>query len=59
MSLKIAATPNSPLKVQLARLAHVYLRHPDTEQFKKFAADFGLVEAHRDGDMCYREGQVT
>jgi hypothetical protein len=56
MSLKIVTTPNSPLKVQLTRVSHVYLRHPDTEQFKKFAADFGLVEAHREGDVVYFRG---
>lgn len=56
MSTKINPSPNSPLKVQLARLSHVYLRHPDPERFLTFANDFGFVETHRDGDAVYLRG---
>lgn len=56
MSTKITSTPNSPLKVQLARLSHVYLCHPDPERFLIFANDFGLTETHRDGDAVYLRG---
>jgi hypothetical protein len=56
MSTKIVPTPNSPIKVQLARLSHVYLQHPNPEQFKAFAADFGFVETHKDENAVYFRG---
>jgi hypothetical protein len=56
MSTRISPSLNSPLKVQLARLSHVYLRHSDPERFLIFANDFGFVETHREGDAIYLRG---
>lgn len=51
----LLAIKNSPEKVQLARLAHVYQNHPDLKLWEQFAADFGFVEAARvDGTIYYR-----
>jgi hypothetical protein len=47
---------NSPSKVQLVRLSHVYFEHHDLSKFAKFALDFGLVEAHRSGSTIYFRG---
>ena len=47
---------NDPSKVQLVRLSHVYFEHGDLKEFTKFAADFGFVEAKRDGDTIYFRG---
>jgi hypothetical protein len=47
---------NSPEKIQLARVSHVYLAHPDLDKFHEFAGDFGLVEAGRREDVIYYRG---
>jgi hypothetical protein len=46
---------NSPDKVQLTSLGHVYFEHPDLEQFDSFAIDFGfVVERREEGRVFYR-----
>ena len=47
---------NDSSKVQLERLSHVYFEHADLKKFEKFAADFGFIEAARDGDTVYYRG---
>jgi hypothetical protein len=47
---------NSPEKVQLSRIAHVYQKHPDVRKWEPFARDFGFVEAARQGDTIYYRG---
>jgi hypothetical protein len=47
---------NNPFKVQLSRIAHVYYQHSDLSTFRKFAKDFGLVEAKDDGNTIYFRG---
>ncbi|KAL2861193.1 Glyoxalase/Bleomycin resistance protein/Dihydroxybiphenyl dioxygenase [Aspergillus lucknowensis] len=39
---------NSPAKIQLNRISHVYHSHPDLDSFDAFARDFGFVEDSRD-----------
>ena len=52
---KLPSISNSPSKIQLERIAHVYYEHPDLDAFHQFALDFGLVEAFRDNDhILYR-----
>ncbi|KAK6580070.1 hypothetical protein PZA11_007092 [Diplocarpon coronariae] len=53
---RIQPTPNSPSKIQIARVSHVYLRHPDPDKFLAFGQDFGLVEEARHGDAVYLRG---
>lgn len=55
-TLRIPTIHNSPEKVQLARVSHVYLQHPDLKKFEVFAADFGFVETGRDGQTIYYRG---
>jgi hypothetical protein len=55
-TLRIPPIANSPDKVQLSRVSHVYLGHPELSQFENFAADFGLVEAARDTDTIFYRG---
>ena len=55
-NLRSPEIKNSPEKVLLSRISHVYLEHPDLEKFKAFAADFGFVEAGRDGETVYYRG---
>jgi hypothetical protein len=55
-SFRIPPIANSPNKIQLSRISHVYLSHPDLSQFENFAADFGLVEAERDADTIFYRG---
>jgi hypothetical protein len=43
-ALIIPPIANSPEKVQLARVSHVYLSHPNLNKFHEFARDFGMVE---------------
>ncbi|KAI9877491.1 MAG: hypothetical protein M1823_007098, partial [Watsoniomyces obsoletus] len=43
--MRISPISNSPSKIQLDRLAHVYFEHPDLDKFSKFAKDFGFAEA--------------
>jgi hypothetical protein len=47
---------NNPSKIQLQRLSHVYLAHPDLEEFHRFALDFGFQVARRDADAIYYRG---
>ncbi|KAH8802420.1 glyoxalase family protein [Xylogone sp. PMI_703] len=46
---------NSPKKVQLKRITHIYQKHPDLAKWEQFAKDFGFVEASRhEGSIYYR-----
>jgi hypothetical protein len=56
MATRIRASPNSPEKIQLERISHVYVRHVDPEKFLAFAADFGFIEECRDGEAVYLRG---
>ncbi|PVH68976.1 Glyoxalase/Bleomycin resistance protein/Dihydroxybiphenyl dioxygenase [Cadophora sp. DSE1049] len=56
VATKVKPTPNSPEKIQLERLSHVYIRHVNVQLFLKFAADFGFVEEFRDGEEIYLRG---
>jgi hypothetical protein len=56
MATRIKPSPNSPKKIQLERISHVYLRHIDPEQFVRFAADFGFIEEYREGEAVYLRG---
>ncbi|EOD52685.1 putative trihydroxytoluene oxygenase protein [Neofusicoccum parvum UCRNP2] len=47
---------NNPSKVQLCRLSHVYIEHPNLAKFEKFAKDFGFVEVKRTADRIYFRG---
>jgi hypothetical protein len=53
---RIPPIANSPNKIQLSRISHVYLSHPDLSQFESFAADFGFAEAGRDADTIFYRG---
>jgi hypothetical protein len=55
-ALIIPPIANSPEKVQLARVSHVYLSHPNLNKFYEFARDFGMVEAGRVEDIIYYRG---
>ncbi|PLB36084.1 2,4,5-trihydroxytoluene oxygenase [Aspergillus candidus] len=52
----ITVVENSPTKVQLSRITHVYFEHADLEAFTGFAEDFGFVEAARKGKTIYYRG---
>lgn len=52
----IPVVENTPDKVQLSRIAHLYVEHADLESFTKFAKDFGFVEAARKGQTIYYRG---
>lgn len=54
--MPIPDVKNGASKVQLSRISHVYYQHPDLEKFRKFAHDFGLVEAGQEGDTIYFKG---
>jgi hypothetical protein len=56
MATRIKPTPNSPEKIQIQRISHVFLRHPNPEKFLTFAKDFGFVEEARDGEKIYLRG---
>ncbi|KAH7024518.1 Glyoxalase/Bleomycin resistance protein/Dihydroxybiphenyl dioxygenase [Microdochium trichocladiopsis] len=58
VEMRIPDITNDASKVQLLRPSHVYVEHPNLDQFAKFAADFGLVEASRSrtGDTIYFRG---
>jgi hypothetical protein len=56
MATRIKPTPNSPAKIQLERISHVFVRHPDREKFLEFATDFGFVEQFRDEEAVYLRG---
>ena len=45
----------SQTKISLSRLSYVIYEHPDFENFKTFAKEFGLVNAkENDGEIFYR-----
>lgn len=56
MSLNtIPKISNNPSKIQLARISHVYQSHPDLQQWKSFAADFGFeIEAESNTEIYFR-----
>ena len=56
MSQNLLKVKNSPEKVQLSRIAHVYQKHPDLRKWEQFARDFGFVEEARDGEKVYFRG---
>jgi hypothetical protein len=56
MATRIKPSPNSPHKIQIQRISHVFLRHPNPEKFLTFAKDFGFVEEARDGKAIYLRG---
>jgi hypothetical protein len=56
MATRIKPSPNSAQKIQLQRVSHVFLRHPDPEKFLTFAKDFGFVEEARNGEEIYLRG---
>lgn len=47
---------NTPGKIQLERLSHVYYTHTDLEKFDSFARDFGFEEAGRTESAVYYRG---
>lgn len=53
---RIGSVVNSPDKIQLERLSHVYASHPDLDVFHEFAIDFGFVEEARTEDTIYYRG---
>lgn len=54
--LRVPEIRNDSSKVRLERLSHVYFDHPDLEKSHKFAEDFDLVLAHRDGPLALYRG---
>ena len=54
--MRIPSITNDPSKVQLARPAHIYVDHPDIDEFANFAADFGFVEEARTEETIYFRG---
>lgn len=54
--MRIPEISNSPVKVQLTRLSHVYFEHPDLEEFSNFAKDFGFVFVSKIGNDWYFRG---
>jgi hypothetical protein len=56
MAMRIKPSPNTPQKIQLQHISHVFLRHIDPEKFLAFAKDFGFVEEARDGEAVYLRG---
>ena len=54
--MRIPPIANPPSKVQLARPAHIYVDHPDLDEFAKFAADFGFIEEARTEETIYFRG---
>ncbi|KAH7020520.1 glyoxalase family protein [Ilyonectria destructans] len=54
--LNLLNISNSPQKVQLLRIAHIYQKHPDLQKWEVFAKDFGFVEAARQGGKIYFRG---
>lgn len=55
-SWRIPPVVNSPEKIQLARLSHVFASHPNLDEFDNFAQDFGFIEEAREGDTIYYRG---
>lgn len=58
-SWRIPPVTNNPDKIQLARLSHVFVSHPNLAEFEKFALDFGFQEEAREGDTIYYRGYGT
>ena len=54
--MRIPSITNDPSKVQLARPAHIYVDHPDIDEFANFAADFGFIEEARTEETIYFRG---
>ncbi|KAL2126132.1 hypothetical protein VTI74DRAFT_1636 [Chaetomium olivicolor] len=54
--MRIPHIANNPSKVQLARPSHIYVDHPNLDEFAKFAVDFGFVEEARTKDCIYYRG---
>ncbi|KAM0326746.1 hypothetical protein ACHAQA_006619 [Verticillium albo-atrum] len=55
-SMRIPQITNNTSKVQLSRASHVYVEHPDLDEFAKFAADFGFIEEARTEGTIYFRG---
>lgn len=55
-NMRIPDISNSPEKIQLARLGHVYFEHPDLDEFSEFAKDFGFVLATKEDGRVYFRG---
>ncbi|KAH6615403.1 Glyoxalase/Bleomycin resistance protein/Dihydroxybiphenyl dioxygenase [Boeremia exigua] len=55
-NMRIPIITNHSDKVQLTRLSHIYFEHADLEKFRKFADDFGFVEAKSTRDRVYYRG---
>jgi hypothetical protein len=53
---RIPPVANSPDKIQLARLSHVYASHPNLDDFHEFAKDFGFFEEAREHGKVYYRG---
>ncbi|KPM41688.1 hypothetical protein AK830_g4861 [Neonectria ditissima] len=47
---------NSPSKIQLERISHVYFEHLDLGKLDEFAKDFGLVPAYEDSSQIVYRG---
>ncbi|KAH7136225.1 Glyoxalase/Bleomycin resistance protein/Dihydroxybiphenyl dioxygenase [Dactylonectria macrodidyma] len=47
---------NSPSKIQLERISHVYFEHPNLNKFDEFAKDFGFVQAYEDPNQIVYRG---
>ncbi|KAK1447367.1 glyoxalase, partial [Colletotrichum melonis] len=54
------ATPTMPdRKIQLVRLAHVFYKHKNIEEARKFYDDFGFYELERKGNKTFYRGYGT
>lgn len=54
--MRIPEIVNNPDKVQLARLGHVCFEHTNSDEFDKFAVDFGLVAVEKEPGKTYYRG---
>ncbi|KZL82342.1 trihydroxytoluene oxygenase [Colletotrichum incanum] len=54
--MRIPSIANDPSKVQLSRPTHVYVDHPNLDEFAKFAVDFGFTEEARNKEIIYFRG---
>ena len=54
--MSIPDVKNSPSKVQLLRLGHVYFEHPNLDRLAQFAKDFGFIEARKIDETIYFRG---
>lgn len=55
-SLTIGPVRNNPDKIQLTRLGHVYLSHPDLAKWGAFAKDFGFEIVSQTDQEIYCSG---